>query len=575
MHRILIAGPAQLRPLLGVLLVAAATSAGAQPAPRNEASAARANGAVDLRAITDRVFAQWNSTHSPGCAVGVAQGGTTRLVRGYGMADLTNGIAIDPSTVLESGSVAKQFLSTAVLLLMQDGKLALDDDARKYIPELPVYSRPITVRHLLTHTSGLREWSNLVDWQGWPRGTRVYTQPYVFDVITRQKALNYPVGDFYSYTNSGFLLLRTLVERVSGQPFAEFTKARIFVPLGMTHTRWRDDYTRTVPRLAQAYSARGGEWVLNMPFDNVIGAGGLLTTVDDWLTWNAALTSKKLGQAWGDSITRRMRLTNGTEIQYALGLIQTTYRGLREISHSGSTAGYSTFLARYPERDDLSIAVLCNAAGAPATAHAHGIVDGLFADLPRAASPDTVAGNPALLARLAGVYRNTRTNVAVVFENAPGGGVRRAGGAAVRTLRDGVLLDGGARLRLDTAADGRVRGYRQPTADGDSIAFVRVADGVWTPSAADLAAFAGQYRNDEIGATFTVAVRDGRLSVSPRADAVDFLTPVYREATSAGVRESFASGGDAVWFTRDPRGRVTALHIGSARVWDMPFARVP
>ncbi|HYW31485.1 MAG TPA: serine hydrolase domain-containing protein, partial [Gemmatimonas sp.] len=519
------------------------------------------------------MFARWNSTHTPGCAVGVAQGGSTRFVRGYGMADLTNGIAIDPSTVLESGSVAKQFLSTAVLLLMQDGKLALDDDARKYIPELPVYSRPITLRHLLTHTSGLREWSNLVDWQGWPRGTRVYTQPFVFDIITRQKALNYPVGDFYSYTNSGFLLLRTIVERVSGQSFPEFTRARIFAPLGMTHTSWRDDFTRTVPRLAQAYSPRGAEWTLNMPFDNVIGAGGLLTTVEDWLTWNAALTSKKLGAAWGDSITRRMRLTNGTEIQYALGLIVTSYRGLREISHSGSTAGYSTFLARYPDRDNLSIAVLCNAAGAPATAHVHGIVDGLFADLPRAVAPDTIAGNSATLAKLAGVYRNTRTNVAVVFESAAGG-ARRAGGAAVRTMRDGTLLADGARLRLDTAADGRVRGYRQPTSDGDSVAFIRVADGVWRPAPGELAAFAGQYRNEEIGSTFTVAVSDGRLSVSPRAGAIEFLTPVYRETGSTGTREAFASGGDAIWFTRDARGRVTALHVGSARVWDMPFARV-
>ncbi|MEO7521913.1 MAG: serine hydrolase domain-containing protein, partial [Gemmatimonas sp.] len=384
----------------------------------------------DLAVITDKVFAGWNSTHSPGCAVGISQGGKTRLIRGYGMADLAHGIAITPTTVLESGSVAKQFTASAVLLLMQDGKLSLEDDARKYIPELPVYSRPITIRHLLTHTSGLREWSNLMSWQGWPRGTRVHTQSDVLDIITRQKALNYPAGDYYSYTNSGFLLLRTVVERVSGKPFAEFSAERIFRPLGLASTEWRDDYTRIVPRLAQAYSRNGDAWRLNMPFDNVIGAGGLLTTIGDWLRWNEALTSKALGGAVGDSITRRMKLTSGLQIQYALGLVETSYRGLREVSHSGSTAGYSTFLARYPERDNLSIAVMCNAAGAAATAFTHSIVDGMFANLPRAAAPDTVAWDAATVRALPGIYRDSRTNTTVVIESGPGG-VRR-GTVAIR-----------------------------------------------------------------------------------------------------------------------------------------------
>ena len=275
---------------------------------------------TDLTAVADRVFAAWNNTHGPGCAVGVARGGRTLLTRGYGMADLAGERPITPQTILESGSVAKQFTATAVLLLMQDGKLALEDDARKYLPELPTYGRTITVRNLLTHTSGLREWSNLVDWQGWPRGTRAHTHTDVFELITHQQALNYPVGDFYSYTNSGFLLLRTIVERVSGMSLARFTAERIFTPLGMTHTQWRDDFTKLVPGLAQAYARRADGWHVDMPFDNIIGAGGLLTTVGDWLVWNDALTKKSLGATVGDSITRQMRLTSGLEIQYALGL---------------------------------------------------------------------------------------------------------------------------------------------------------------------------------------------------------------------------------------------------------------
>ncbi|MEQ1693168.1 MAG: serine hydrolase domain-containing protein, partial [Gemmatimonas sp.] len=431
--------------------------------------------ATDLTSIADRVFAVWNNTHGPGCAVGIARGGRTLLTRGYGMADLASERPITPSTILESGSVAKQFTATAVLLLMQDGKLSLEDDARKFLPELPTYGRTITVRHLLTHTSGLREWSNLVDWQGWPRGTRAHTQTDVFDLITHQQSLNYPVGDYYSYTNSGFLLLRTIVERVSGLSFARFTAERIFTPLGMTHTQWRDDFTKLVPGLAQAYARRPDGWHVDMPFDNIIGAGGLLTTVGDWLLWNDALTKKSLGAAVGDSITRQMKLTSGLEIQYALGLVASRYRGLREISHSGSTAGYSTYLVRYPEQDNLSIAVMCNVAGAAATAYAHALVDAMVPGLPRVAVADTVSADAGAAARLRGIYRDTRTNTTIRLDTVRGQ-LQRVGGAVLRPVRDGGYMMGASRVRFTMGADGRPTNMRQPTADGDTVVFAYAAE---------------------------------------------------------------------------------------------------
>jgi CubicO group peptidase (beta-lactamase class C family) len=518
----------------------------------------------NLATITDRVFADWNSTHGPGCAVGIARGGVTLLERGYGMADINGERPITPHTILESGSVAKQFTAAAVMVLVNDGKVSLEDDARKYIPELPVYGRTITVRHLLTHTSGLREWSNLFAWQGWPRGTRVHTQSDVLQVITAQKSLNYPVGDHYSYTNSGFLLLRTLVERVSGQPFATFTRERLFVPLGLTHTSWRDDYTRLVPGLAQAYRRASDGWHLDMPFDHVIGAGGLYTTTGDWLRWNDALTKKTLGAGVVDSLTRRMKLTNGLEIAYALGLTVNTYRGTREISHSGSTAGYSTYLARYPELGDLSIAVLCNAAGAGATGYTRQIVDALNPQLPRAAAPDTVTPNQATLLPLRGLYEDTRFHAVTTLDTV--NGMLRQGSTPVRTLRDGTLLIGTQRLRAVTGGAGAPR-LLGTTGDGDTISYVWRAASAWKPTAAELTALAGRYRSDEIGVTFTVAVSNGTLTVSPRVGVTDTLTPTFRDA--------FDSGSGAVWFTRDNKGRVTAMHFGEARVWDFVSARVP
>ncbi len=520
---------------------------------------------ADLAAMTDKVFAAWNSTHTPGCAVGIAQGGRVLLTRGYGMADLAGERPILPGTILESGSVAKQFTAAAVMLLVNDGKLKLDDDARTVLPELPVYSRTITFRNLLTHTSGLREWSNLVAWQGWPRGTRVHTQSDVFELITHQQALNYPVGDYYSYTNSGFLLLRTVVERVSGMPFAQFTAQRIFTPLGMTNTSWRDDFTRVVPGLAQAYSRRADGFHIDMPNDNVIAAGGLFTTVGDWLLWNDHLTSKTLGAGVVDSLIRRMKLTSGLEIAYALGLTVNSYRGLREISHSGSTAGYGTYLARYPERNDLSIAVMCNVSGAGATGLTHAIVDAMVPGLPRTAAPDTVGTSAAIVASLAGIYRDSRTNTVMMLDTSRGR-LRRDGSAAFLPLRDGGFQLGASRVRFTTTASGQPVSLHVPTSDGDTVVHAFMAAERWKPTTSELASIAGRYRNEEIGVTFTVAAAGDRLTVSPRVGMVDTISATYRDA--------FVNGVETVWFVRNKQGRVTAMHFGSGRAWDFVSPRV-
>jgi CubicO group peptidase (beta-lactamase class C family) len=521
-------------------------------------------GAQDLSATADRIFAQWNSTHTPGCAVGVSRNGATIFARGYGMADLENGTPITAQTILESGSVAKQFTATAVLLLAGEGKLRLDDDVRKFVPELPDYGRVITVRHLLSHTSGLREWSNLVADQGYPRGTRVTTQADLVDIIVRQKSLNYPVGDHYSYTNSGFALLPTIVERVSGVPFARFSKERIFGPAGMGDTRWRDDFTAVVPRRAQAYSRRADGWHLDMPFENVHGPGGLLTTVGDWLKWNDAL-DKRLFGAVSDSLLSRATLTGGRVIPYAMGLINGTYRGTPEWQHSGSTAGYSTFLARYP-RAGLSVAVMCNAAGASATTYVRQVADALIPDLAPPPAFDTVTADPARLARLAGIYRDDRThNVVDLFVDR--GQLRVRGGAVLRALRDGDFVMGAASLlRFTTGADGAPVAARILAPDGDTLSWTFASASRWQPAATQLQAFAGRWHQPEIDATWTARVEKGAAILELRPGTQVTLTPAYADAFDAG---SYGT----VWFTRDKKGAVTAMHLGAGRVWDLVFTR--
>lgn len=376
----------------------------------------------DVQTLADKVFAQYTSA-GPGCVVGVAQGGTVLLEKGYGAADLEQRTLLTANSILEAGSVSKQFTAAAVTLLALEGKLRFEDEIQKFFPEIPRYERPITVRMLLDHTSGLRDWGDIVNMAGWPRGSRAVTHAHVLEVIARQRHTNYAPGDRYSYTNSGYNLLAMLVARVSGQTFAEFTRARLFVPLGMTSTSWRDDYRRVVPGRATAYAPLGAAsgWATDMPFENAHGNGGLLTTVGDLLRWNEALTKRSVGGAVGsalvDSLTRTGRLTNGEAITYAAGLVVDDYRGTKQIAHSGATAGYRAYLARYPEQRDLSVAVLCNTYAA-ATAHAHAMVNGLASGLIAVAPTATdfpVAGTMPRadsLAKFVGDYSSDEVGVA-------------------------------------------------------------------------------------------------------------------------------------------------------------------
>ena len=519
----------------------------------------------DLNATADRVFAQWTK-ETPGCAAGVAQGGNVLLTRGYGMANLETGTPITAETIFESGSVAKQFTATAILLLMSDGKLRLDDRVQKYLPELPEYGRPLTIRHLLSHTSGLREWSNLVVMDGWPRGTRAHTQDDLLEVVFAQREVNYPVGDHYSYTNSGFALLVTIVERVSGMPFTQFTTERIFKPLGMTHTSWRDDFERIVPGRAQAYARRGNAWALDMPFDNVVGPGGMLTTVGDWLKWNDALDRKTLGAWWVDSLESQATLTSGRKISYAMGVTVGNWRGEREVGHSGSTGGYSTYLLRLPARG-VSVAVMCNSAASNPTVAARQLAEALIPGLPPVTPLDTVSVDAGTIARVAGVYRSTRTYEPLYIGVAGPAGGRGGGGANVRALRDGTLMIGTTRTLFDAGPDGRPTGLRQIPASGDTIAFTYVGSAVWVPNVSDPGDFAGQYRSDEIRTTWTARIEGRRLELSSRRGNKILLTPVYKDAFSS-------AGLGTVWFSRDSRGRVDAMHVSAARMWNLTIPRV-
>jgi CubicO group peptidase (beta-lactamase class C family) len=364
---------ARLLPLLLLTLVPAAATA-QQP--------------QDATQRLDQVFRSWNGTATPGCAVGVARDGRTVVERAYGLADLEHAVPNTPATIFEAGSVSKQFTAAAVVLLALDGMLSLDDDIRKYIPEIPDYGPTITLRHLLTHTSGLRDWGSVAAIAGWGRSERTHTHAHVLDILSRQRALNFEPGAQYSYSNSGYNVLAVVVERVSGMSFADFSRARIFEPVGLAHTQWRDDYRRIVPGRASAYAPRGGGFAIDRPIEHVHGNGGLLTTVGDLLVWNEALASGRIG---GPRFVELMHqhgvLNDGERIDYASGIRVARYHNVAEVSHTGSTGGYRAFLARYPDQQ-LGVAVLCNAGSVNPGSVGHFVADIFLGD---AVTPVTAA----------------------------------------------------------------------------------------------------------------------------------------------------------------------------------------
>ncbi len=506
----------------------------------------------------DALFSSWNSA-TPGCAVGVSHDGRILLERAYGMADLEHGVANRPDTIFEAGSVSKQFTAAAVLLLAEDGKLSLDDPVRKYIPELPESAAAITIRQMLHHTSGLRDWGNVAWIGGWPRGTRIHTHDHVLDILSRQEALNFEPGTRWSYSNSGYNLAAILVSRVAGEPFADFTRKRIFEPLGMTRTSWRDDFSRIVPGRAIAYARVGDRYALDMPFENIHGNGGLLTTVGDLLRWNQNFTTRTVG---GPDFVATMeasgRLASGEETGYGFGLGEGRHRGLQEFRHSGSTGSYRAFLSRFPS-PHVSVAVLCNAGDSTPRQTLHAVADLYLADvLKPEAPPKPTQLTGAQLDAIAGLYRNfDRGNTIAVVRD--GDRLRLEDGTPLVALSPLKLTDGDGSFMVFDGSGGAL--LEEGSGPPDLFEQVPAAH----PTLAELESLAGRYASAEAETEFVARVREGRLELTQRPATVYPLRPLYADAFDCDI--------GTIIFRRDARGAVIGLSVSQDRVWDLRFHR--
>jgi CubicO group peptidase (beta-lactamase class C family) len=338
----------------------------------------------------DSIFKEWGKQNVPGGAIGIIKDGELIYAKGYGIADLEHDIKISPSSVFTLGAASQQFVAFSLLLLEEQGKLNLDDTVQTYLPDFPEYEAPLTIRHFIHHTSGIRHYRNLMHLKG--RGVLDKIEAdEVYALIKHQKALNFLPGEKFSWSNSAYFLLAKIIEKVSGQSLRKFTKEHIFGPLGMNSTLFYDDNTDLIKNRAFSYHKKINE----DGFDNLIvrfdlvGAGGVYSTIEDLYLWDQNFYNNILGKGGQKIITNMHKeglLNNGKSSGHAYGLTIDNYKGLKTVENGGWSAGYQSEILRFPDQN-FSVIILANRGDAVLYSMAYQVADvfikGEFINLPK------------------------------------------------------------------------------------------------------------------------------------------------------------------------------------------------
>lgn len=451
----------------------------------------------DAAARIESVFVDIDRTSSPGCAAGVVMDGALVFADGYGSANLDHQIPITPGTVFYLGSVSKQFTAGAAALAARQGRLSLDDDIRKWVPELPAYERPITIRHLIHHTSGLRDYLTLQSLAGTPGE---YTDEEIIALLARQRALNFPPGERYLYSNSGYFLLSEIVERATGLTLRAFADRHFFRPFGMLDSHFHDDADHVVPSRATGYrpvrasdgadetDGAGDAFRMEHRWDFAqVGSGGVYSSVRDVARWEAAFHSGAVGPAgFTESLLERGVLASGDTLPYAFGVTLGEHRGLRTIAHGGSLAGFRSHVVRFPDHA-TSVVVLCNVTNADPGDRAMRVAEIVLGELMAPPAERTASGDaagvpqeaeaprpltPPQLAELAGRYRSDELGVTSEIRVVDGG-LARDGRVRLRHVGPDELAGGGAVLRFQRDRRGRITGYVLDAGRASGIIFER------------------------------------------------------------------------------------------------------
>ncbi len=478
--------------------------------------------------LTDRVdalFSTWDKPDSPGCVLAVIKDGEFIHKRGYGMADLERGTRITPDTVFDLGSTGKQFTATVIAILAAQEQLSLDDPIRKHLPEMPSYADEITVRHLIHHTSGLRDYLTLMDIKGLA-GANVYPEEFLYDLIASQKRLNYPPGKEIQYTNSGYFLLGFIARRIAGKHITELIAEYILEPLGMNHTTFNNDYRRIVRNRAMSYDAGEleGAFMNNLALCGGFGDGAILSNVEDLLLWDRNFYRNKLNNAQPDLIEQLHvtgKLNNGKSTTYAFGLVVDQYRGLKCVSHGGSWAGYRTEMMRFPV-ERLTVICISNLSTIDPTTLCYEVADILLEEKMGSSLASKTVVSSEKLEQYTGIYQGKNLTLEIVVND---GALQLLVGAREYQLQQ----SGRKRFRFTDSPDaltfsGRNNEYVRFTEYGIQSEKYRRIRGSLVEQA-HLSIYEGDYYCRELEAKYTIArVEDGLQIIRNRYDAPFPLT---------------------------------------------------
>jgi CubicO group peptidase (beta-lactamase class C family) len=522
----------------------------------------------------DNLF-KFYTTTTPGCALAIVRKGEVIFQKGYGIANMEYAIPNTPNTVFHIASESKQYVAFCILLLEQDGKLSLDDDIRKYLSYVPEFGHTITIRHLIHHTSGLRDQWQLLANAGWQLDD-VITQEHVIKLVAKQKALNFLPGDEHMYCNTGYTLLAEIVKKVSGQTIRQFADKQIFQPLGMKDTHFHDNYQELVPGRAYSYAQTltGGYQHAVLSY-SIVGATSLLTTVLDEAKW---LNNYETGTVGGKALIEKMYetgvLNNGRKLNYAFALSIDKFKGWKLIGHGGADAGFRTYTCRLPE-NDLGIIVFSNLASTNASGLASQVAGILITTNKEEPKPvvNTNFTDSNFHKRLQGSYYSERGELLeLLWKN--GKLLRRAPGTpgGVETM---FLADNNNHYPVSNSVVVLMLNDKNKSAD--SVMEFKWENQVTTidfkrqPAVAQkvTAEFAGRYYGPETEAFYTITEKDGKLTLEHRKFSDAPLKPVAPDVFSCP--NWWMSN---LHFLRDKKGRIIAFEVNAGRVQHLRYDRV-
>jgi CubicO group peptidase (beta-lactamase class C family) len=548
-------------------------------------SAARAADTMEDR--IDKLILQTVKPDGPGCAVLVVDDGKIVFERAYGIADMETGRPITTATAFDIGSVTKQFTAACIALLAEQGQISLDDDIRKYLPEMPAYEAPIRVKHLIHHISGVRDFVLLSFLKGLPVG-ETYDEPVLFDLLTRQKELNFRPGEAHSYSNSGYLLLGVIVRRVTGMSVGEYAEKHLFDPLGMMRTSYHRDPERIGENVAIGHAAQGeGKYRRTnvAPDTRDLGFGGICTTVEDLYRWGQNFYKNKIGgENFNTLLQTTGTLNDGGTLTYAFGLRMGDHGGLRTVSHQGGSSGYNAFIVRFPQR---KFSVICLANYPLHTTKLSYEIADLYLNLPKEEhAPAPVTATPAVAEIDPTVYAG--------FEGRYGG---NDGAILTVTTTDNRLYiqpPGAPLLELCPKSPTE---YFLKVAPHIQVSFCRDESGktsrfIWHQNSyhipaerlvggplrpAQLGEYEGQYYSEELQVTYGVYVQDDRLCLKaprvPEPFQRNFRDPAEENALKHMAGDRFIRSYGMIEFCRDDSGKIAGFALHASDLKNLRFRK--